>query len=74
MELIWEGLLGEILSLPSGMYRMYCGGISESREKKMIALTEGKGKVQSKIGSNCEGALIIDFEASHLDFFTKMVK
>jgi hypothetical protein len=74
MELIWEGLLGEVLSLPTGMYRMYCDGISESRENKMIALAEGRGKVQSKIGSNCEGALIIDFEESQLDFFTKMVK
>tara|TARA_B100000780_G_scaffold273905_1_gene238124 strand:- start:841 stop:1065 length:225 start_codon:yes stop_codon:yes gene_type:complete len=74
MELIWKGLLGEILSLPNGGCRLYCDGISENREKKIIELSEGKGKVQSKIGSNCEGALIIDFEDSHLDFFTTMVK
>ncbi len=74
MELIWEGLLGEVLSLPTGMYRLYCTDISETRENAMIELADGRGKIQSRIGSNCEGALIIDFEESHLDFFTKMVK
>jgi hypothetical protein len=74
MESIWEGLLGEILSLQDGNYRLYCDEISENREKKIMELSEGKGKVRSRIGSNCEGALIIDFEESHLDFFTKLVK
>ena len=74
MELVWKGLIGEILSLNDGSYRLYCDGISENREKKIIELSEGNGKIRSKIGSNCEGALIIDFEDSHLDFFTKMVK
>lgn len=74
MDLITTGLLGEILLLHSGMYRLYCSGISENREKKILALSIGLGKVQSKIGSNCEGALIIDFEEDQLDFFTTMVK
>ena len=74
MELIKKGLLGEILSLKTGGYRLYCDGISDSREKKILELCSNKGKVQSKIGSNCEGALMIDFEDSQLDFFTTMVK
>ena len=74
MELVWKGLLGEILLLPSGVYRLYCDGISENREKKIIELSKDKGSLQSRIGSNCEGALIIDFEDCHLDFFTTMVK
>ena len=74
METIYKGLLGEILFLSDGEYRLYCDGISESRERKILELCSDKGKIQSKIKSNCEGALIIDFEESHLDFFTKMVK
>jgi hypothetical protein len=74
MEILRTGILGEILYLPSGGYRLYCQGISEHRENKIINLSEGKGKIQSRIGSNCEGALMIDFEESHLDFFITMVK
>jgi len=74
MELICKGLLGEVLLLPSGVYRLYCDGISENREKKIIDLSNGMGKVQSRIGSNCEGALIIDFEDCQLDFFKTLVK
>lgn len=73
MKLVWEGLLGEVLSLPSGRYRLYCEGLSKNRENHIIALTDDISTVKSRGHGDPQGSLIIDFDERYLNYFTKLV-
>jgi len=61
MRLLYRGDLAEILDLGEGVYRIYCEGISQSREDDILGGLEVDRIIQSKTNGQYDGALIIDF-------------
>ena len=71
---VWENPLCEVLTLPTGDYRLYCEGISEAREQNIIDNVGMDFKLQSKTGGAYDGALILDFDPMDLDFVKQYFK
>ena len=68
MQLVWQGDLCEVIDLGgvSG-YRLYCEGISTSREKHLLEYIGVDYLIQSRTNNQFDGALMLDFNREDMD-------
>jgi len=63
MNVVWKSDLCEILDLDGGNnMRMYCEGISQSREDHLLDTLGVKYIIQSRTNGQFDGTLILDFD------------
>jgi hypothetical protein len=67
MNTVWKGDICEIIDIGKlDPLRLYCEGISGSREDHIISYMEGFGEVRSKSNNQIDGSLMIDFERENI--------
>ena len=68
MKIIWKGELCEVIDL-GGMdgYRLYCEGISGTREEHLLTHLGVEYLIQSRTNNQFDGALILDFNSEDLE-------